>query len=70
MAGRHSRLLIFVLVGIAAMAGSAAVLPIGIKTTHHVNPMAATASLLLAIAGFVCLVLALAALISRPQSSR
>ena len=57
---RHARLLIFVLAGILAMAGSAAVLPIGFKTTHHVNSMAALASLVLAIAGFVCFVMALA----------
>ncbi len=59
-ASRHSRLLIFVVAGILAMAGSAAVLPIGIKTTHHVNPMAAAASLFLAIAGFICFLMALA----------
>ena len=59
-ASRHGRLLIFVVAGILAMGGSAAVLPIGIKTTHHVSPIAATASLFLAIAGFVCFVMALA----------
>jgi Zn-dependent protease with chaperone function len=67
---RHSRLLIFVIAGVLAMAGSAAVLPIGLKTTHHVHPMAALGSLILAIAGFICLVLALANLVSRTAGSR
>ena len=70
MDSRHRRLIIYLFLGAAAMVGSAMVLPIGVKTTHHPHPMAALASLVLAIAGFVFFVMALATAFSRPASLR
>jgi len=60
MDSRQQRMIIYALLGVAALVGSALVLPIGVKTAHRVNPMAGLASLVLAIAGFVFFVMALA----------
>jgi hypothetical protein len=70
MDSRQKRMILYVLLGVAGLAGSALVLPIGVKSAHRVNPMAAGASLLLAIAGFVFFLMALARAFSRPASSR
>ena len=70
MTSRSSRVMIYLVSGFLALGGSAVVLPVGLRSAHHVSPAAALASLILAIAGFVCFVLALAAFIGRPVSSR
>ncbi|MBV8205762.1 MAG: hypothetical protein JO041_03140 [Acidobacteria bacterium] len=58
MNSRHKRILFSLLGALVALAGSAAVLPMGARERHAVVPAAAIGSLALAVLGFICLLLA------------
>jgi hypothetical protein len=58
MNGRHKRIVISLVGAMLALGGSAAVLPLGAREHHAVVPAAAIGSLILAIVGFICLLLA------------
>jgi len=58
MNARHKRVLVSLVCAMLALGGSAAVLPLGAHTRHAVVPAAAIGSLVLAIVGFICLLLA------------
>jgi hypothetical protein len=55
---RYKRIVISVVCAMLALGASAAVLPMGARSHHGVVPVAAIGSLVLAIIGFFCLLLA------------
>ena len=63
MNARYKRIVIFVVCAMLALGGSAAVLPLGSRSHHAVVPAAAIGSLVLAVVGFICLLLAVVAAI-------
>ncbi len=67
MNARYKRIVIWVVCAMLALGGSAVVLPLGSRSHHGVVPAAAIGSLVLAIAGFLCLLLAVVAAIGYGQ---
>jgi hypothetical protein len=63
MNARNKRIVISVVCAMLALGGSALVLPMGSRSHHGVVPAAAIGSLVLAVVGFICLLLAVVAAI-------
>lgn len=69
MNARYKRIVIGLVIAMVALGGSAAVLPLGSRSHHAIVPAAAIASLILAVVGFCCLLVAVAAAIGYGRSA-